>query len=702
LLCLACLASLLVSAALCSLRDAGYAGPHHDEVIALQAAKALEREYGRLLERQGFPFDQGVPAREWHRFTKGFVPVSWSEIRQDVQAGDKHPPLAFWLFNRWLSLFPYGGYRQAVWLTWLQVVVAGAILAVAVHRLIRGGQRPEVGGQRSGAGERGEPTDHTEDTDAESGVRSPEFRVGAAAATDAAGIGFSPFDWLRDCVAPDLPDLGSAGTLDRRCRVQRPRPTWVAPGRWTGGGSGWAPPTYLYAFALFVAGNAAIFTATWVRQYALFAVFYALTMLLAAELARERSSVRRPKAPSKPAMLGASSGYACASVGLGLACVGGMSTQYTFATMSAPIHLALLGLLVWRREWRRALGLCVAYTGAAVLFLLLNPGAIAHARAVSQGIERRLQFGEALSGIPQMVIPWPSFLPAWTCWTTGAATLGAILALGAYVSWRMATRGPGDSPRITRMDTKGSLPTEHTEDTEVAAGRWTAAGRVQPVCVRTRTGRRPRPTELPTDALTHGRRGTTAGPAVVLAGMLGAGLLQFLLVGLGFYLGWATGPNHLCAFWLLTVFAWGLLLHLHPQRWLRALTALGLIGMVGMQGLYGYHCHQIKPRTNVQYIASEKPDLVYLDNLTRGMVLQVTDIMPPEARVLAASAERLSALLASRDLDGFRRLLYLPMDTSVTESKPQVLDLFRQAGWAARELPVVHPGLYEAVLLTRE
>jgi hypothetical protein len=187
----------------------------------------------------------------------------------------------------------------------------------------------------------------------------------------------------------------------------------------------------------------------------------------------------------------------------------------------------------------------------------------------------------------------------------------------------------------------------------------------------------------------------------VLAGMLGAGLLQFLLVGFGFYLGWATGPNHLCAFWLLTVLAWGLLLHLHPQRWLRVLTVLGLLGMVGMQVLYGWHCHRIKPRTNVQYIGSQQPDLVYLDNLTRGMVLQVTDVMPPHQRVLAAPPERLSALLATGELARYAKVLYLPMDTSVTESKPQVLDLFRQAGWTAEELPVVHPGLYEAVVLTR-
>jgi hypothetical protein len=396
--------------------------------------------------------------------------------------------------------------------------------------------------------------------------------------------------------------------------------------------------------------------------------------------------------------------------------------------------------------------LCAAYTGGAVLFLLLNPGAIAHARRVSQGIERRLQFGEALWGIPQMVIPWPSFLPAWICWLAGAAVLGAILALGAYVGWAMATRGGRMCPRITparsacaddvspgaaggRMDTKGSLTAEHTERTEGSGetedgtpvdGASVADGgapalRFQRSALSASSGLPTsafsfHPSALPPSAgcglrtpgcvlLTEHRTLNTdhcaTSAAAVLAGMLGAGLLQFLLVGFGFYLGWATGPNHLCAFWLLTVLAWGLLLHLHPQRWLRVLTVLGLLGMVGMQVLYGWHCHRIKPRTNVQYIGSQQPDLVYLDNLTRGMVLQVTDVMPPHQRVLAAPPERLSALLATGELARYAKVLYLPMDTSVTESKPQVLDLFRQAGWTAEELPVVHPGLYEAVVLTR-
>jgi len=42
------------------------------------------------------------------------------------------------------------------------------------------------------------------------------------------------------------------------------------------------------------------------------------------------------------------------------------------------------------------------------------------------------------------------------------------------------------------------------------------------------------------------------------------------------------------------------------------------------------------------------------------------------------------------------------MDETVRQSKPRVLDFLSRAGWAAKELPVVHPGLYEAVLLTRE
>ena len=45
---------------------------------------------------------------------------------------------------------------------------------------------------------------------------------------------------------------------------------------------------------------------------------------------------------------------------------------------------------------------------------------------------------------------------------------------------------------------------------------------------------------------------------VVLAGMLGAGLLQFLMVAAGYFPGWATGPPHLCALWWLTILAFSI------------------------------------------------------------------------------------------------------------------------------------------------
>ena len=490
------------------------------------------------------------------------------------------------------------------------------------------------------------------------------------------------------------------------------------------------------------------------RQYALFAVFYALTMLVAGELARKHLSVRQ---------------YVGASVALGLVCVGGMSTQYTFATMSAPIHLALLGALAWRREWGRTLSLCAAYVGGAVLFLLLNPGAIQHARVVSQGIERRLQVGNAFWGIPQMLIPWPSFLPAWICWVTGAAMLVGILALGGYVAWAMATRGArvagasvdgpsvdgasvdggsvdGGSDGRTDVQTHGRTgprsgasvgsasvgptfgrrpPTSEsprrsapstfpTSDLQPSGLRAPDSGLLPPdVQTHGRTGPRSRASvdgasvdggsDGRTDVQTHGRTGTTgAAAAVVLAGMLGAGALQVVLVALGFYLGWATGPNHLCAFWLLTVLAWGLFLHLHPQRWLRALTVVGLVGMLGMQLLYGWHCHRIKPRTSVQQALALKPDLVVLDRLARGYILEVTDVLPPDQAVLAAASASVAERVQSGELDGYRRALYLPIEESVIRGKPLVTAAFSAAGWKVTELPVVHTGLYEAVLLTRE
>ena len=42
------------------------------------------------------------------------------------------------------------------------------------------------------------------------------------------------------------------------------------------------------------------------------------------------------------------------------------------------------------------------------------------------------------------------------------------------------------------------------------------------------------------------------------------------------------------------------------------------------------------------------------------------------------------------------------MDTTVLEGKPLIIAAATQAGYQVEELPVVHTGMYEAVLLERD
>ncbi len=239
----------LSSALLAYFREGSSGGPQHDEVIAMMAAKGLEGEYARLAADNLPPFDRVVPASTWHEFTQDFSPVPFRQIWDDVRSNDLHPPLAFWLFNRWLSCFPSGDSSDALILVWLQVIVAAAVLAWAVFRQVN--------------------------------------RANAA----------------------------------------------------------------LLAFTLFLAGDSAVFTATWARQYGLLAICYCVVMAVSAEVVRTGLSSR---------------GFGLLVAVLGLACLLGMLTQYTFFTMSAPIHLAILSALFARRMWAHAaiLGASYALTGA--------------------------------------------------------------------------------------------------------------------------------------------------------------------------------------------------------------------------------------------------------------------------------------------------------------------------------------------------
>ena len=105
----------------------------------------------------------------------------------------------------------------------------------------------------------------------------------------------------------------------------------------------------------------------------------------------------------------------------------------------------------------------------------------------------------------------------------------------------------------------------------------------------------------------NGSSSNRPDPRVVLAGMLGAGVLQVLLVAAGFFPGWATGPPHLCALWWLAVLALSIWMSRHTSRLIPLFTTLAVAGMIGMQCLYARHCLHLLPRVNTSYIASQRP-----------------------------------------------------------------------------------------------
>ena len=104
---------------------------------------------------------------------------------------------------------------------------------------------------------------------------------------------------------------------------------------------------------------------------------------------------------------------------------------------------------------------------------------------------------------------------------------------------------------------------------------------------------------------------------------------------------------------------------------------------------------------NSSYISSEHPELVCLDNLARGFVLQLADVMAPDQPVLATDGPSLRRRLLGGDFRQYDRILYLPMDETVARDKPATIEAARQAGYMVRELPVVHLHLYCAVLFQK-
>lgn len=127
LLCMALACLVFVLAAL--IRDEGLGGPHHDEVIALQAAKGTQPAYTRLREEGASPFGTVVAASVWQEMAAGLSPQSFATVRDGMLQGDIHPPLAFWLMGHWAGLTGESGYSGQVALSILWVLLGSAVLA---------------------------------------------------------------------------------------------------------------------------------------------------------------------------------------------------------------------------------------------------------------------------------------------------------------------------------------------------------------------------------------------------------------------------------------------------------------------------------------------------------------------------------------------------------------------------------------------
>ena len=246
--------AVLVFVVLWSSRVAFYIGPLHDEAITMLAAKGMERQYADACESGRRPFGEVVPALIWHKFTSDYSPLSFGDVHDDLLARDIHPPLAFWVYNLWLSLFRHGAYQHAVVLSGIEILLAGLVVYWCLWRL----------------------------------------------------------------------------TADRR---------------FAGVGA-----------LLLYMSNSALFTATYIRQYALLSLLVALSLLSIVLLLEERSTTRRD---------------ALYGILLGSMCLAGMLTQYLFAIVTMPLHLGLVLALFMRRSWRKLVMVLIAYgLGAGVLCLL--------------------------------------------------------------------------------------------------------------------------------------------------------------------------------------------------------------------------------------------------------------------------------------------------------------------------------------------
>ena len=291
--------------------------PLHDEAITLLAAKASEQDYFLRLRDWRPPFGVIVPAAQWQDFTRGYEPLTLRAVRDDLRAQDLHPPLGFWLFNLWLSLFLHGGYLEAKVLTLILVLLTAAA------------------------------------------VRGSACELGLGAHASA-------------------------------------------------------------ATALLLLSNSAILTATYVRQYALLGLVFALLLWASLRTARNVESGRESFAEA---------------AAIGALALAGMLTQYVFALLAAPLLTGLLLVCVLRKRRTTAVALALSLSLAGVVFLVFQGAGAAAGRrdwGVASGGEA---LAEAARGFANAFPLLPAGVPSDGALLLGVACIGLLLAL-AVVAWR--------------------------------------------------------------------------------------------------------------------------------------------------------------------------------------------------------------------------------------------------------------------------
>jgi hypothetical protein len=197
--------------------------------------------------------------------------------------------------------------------------------------------------------------------------------------------------------------------------------------------AGATPDTGRLLTLLFLLTNAAVSTATYVRQYALLTLLVTVTVLLGLMLVSGRGCVWVAPLVGATALLG-------------------VLTQYLYAVQTLSLHAIMVLTLATRRAYRCLAALLLAYAAAGAAFLIVMPGALDQAtreRIVEPWLDR---LRGAWWGLAGLLVPNVPSLPEWASFLIAIVGLGAVLA-----SFVVAMRSGGQMLRILAAAGFGSL-----------------------------------------------------------------------------------------------------------------------------------------------------------------------------------------------------------------------------------------------------